>query len=173
VLPNENEIQGVIFKSLKSFPDQRGFFREVVRITDPFFAENGFAQWSHSKMTKGVVKAWHYHAKQIDWWYVPIGNVEVVLFDNRKDSPTYKTKLNFFIGESDKFGANEVCFKIPQGVLHGCKVHSEEAHLFYITSQIYNPNDEGRFPYNSDVVPHNWGPDAITSEKDRVFFEPR
>ncbi len=175
MLPKDNEIKGVIFKPLKSFPDQRGFFREVVRVTDPFFDNDGFSQWSHSKMTKNVVKAWHFHKKQIDWWYVPIGNVDVVLYDNREESPTYKTKLTFRIGESDKYGANthEVCFKIPQGVLHGCKVLSEEAHLFYITSQIYNPNDEGRFPYNDPIVPHDWGTEAITSEKDRVHFEPR
>ena len=174
MLPENNQIEGVIFKNLKSFPDQRGYFREVVRITDDFFDDDGFAQWSHSKMTKGVVKAWHYHKKQLDWWYVPIGKVEVVLFDNRSDSPTYKTKLNFIIGETEKFGqdTHEVCFRIPQGVLHGCKVLSDEAHLFYITSQTYNPNDEGRYPFNDPIVPHDWGNGAITSEKDRVRFEP-
>jgi dTDP-4-dehydrorhamnose 3,5-epimerase len=171
--PPDNEIQGVIFKELKSHPDQRGFFREVVRVTDSFFSPSSFAQWSHSKMTKNVVKAWHYHRKQTDWWYVPMGNVEVALFDNRPDSVTYKKKLNFRIGENDKYEANEVCFSIPPGVLHGCKVLSDEAHLFYITSQTYNPNDEGRFPFNDPIVPHNWGDNAITNERDRVRFEPR
>lgn len=174
MLPKDNEIHGVTFKELKSFPDQRGFFREVVRVTDPFFGPESFAQWSHSKMTKGVVKAWHYHKKQTDWWYVPIGDVEVVLFDNRPKSITFQRKLVFKIGEREKYGAqtNEVCFSIPPGVLHGCQVKSEEAHLFYITSQIYNPNDEGRYPFNDPIVPHDWGTGAITSERDRVRFEP-
>lgn len=165
--PEDNEIQGVLIKELVSHPDQRGFFREVVRHTDPFFAEGPFGQWSHSKMTKNVVKAWHYHHLQIDWWYVPIGKIETVLYDNREESPTYKTKLVIPMGEG-----NELCVRIPQGVLHGCKVLSEEAHLFYITSRTYDPNDEGRFPFDSEVVPHDWGVEAITSENDRRTFEP-
>jgi len=173
--PKDNEIQGVIFSQLKSFPDQRGFFREVIRKTDPFFGPGSFAQWSHSKMTQGVVKAWHYHKQQTDWWYLGIGQIEVVLFDNREDSPSYKTKLVFRIGESDKYGSDtrEVCFSIPPGVLHGCQVLSEEAHLFYITNQTYNPNDEGRYPYNDPIVSHTWCQDPITSERDTVRFEPK
>lgn len=169
MLPQSNEINGVVFKPLKSFPDERGFFREIIRATDSFFDPNSFAQWSHSKMTKNVVKAWHYHKIQSDWWYVPIGQVEVVLFDNRPDSPTYNVKLSFVVGESEKFGVNthEVCFKIPPGVLHGCRVLSDQAHLFYITSETYNPADEGRYPYNDPIVPHDWGSDVITNENDR------
>ena len=173
-LPENDSIIGVEIKSLKSHPDDRGFFREVVRSTDSIFDVGKFAQWSHSKMTKNVVKAWHYHHVQYDWWYVPIGQVETVLYDNREESPTYKKKLIIKMGETATYGedTHEVCIRIPPGVLHACKVLSEEAHLFYITSETYNPDDEGRFPYNSDVVDHDWGVDAITSEQDRRTFVP-
>ena len=166
-----NNIIGVEFKYLKSHPDQRGFFREVIRASDPIFQGFSFGQWSHSKMTKNVVKAWHYHHVQLDWWYVPLGQVETVLYDNREESPTFQTKLVFPMGESDS-ADSIVCVRIPQGVLHGCKVLSEEAHLMYITSETYNPDDEGRFPFNSDLVPHDWGIEAITSENDRRTFQP-
>ena len=66
-------LEGVIVKELKTHPDPRGFFREVVRVTDPFFEGGTFGQWSHSKMARDVVKAWHYHHVQTDWWYCPIG----------------------------------------------------------------------------------------------------
>ena len=125
-------------------------------------------------MVRNVVKAWHYHHIQTDWWYVPIGQVETVLFDNRSESPTYKTKLVFHMGDSRTHGPAtfEVCVRIPPGVLHGCRVLSDEAHLFYITSETYNPQDEGRFPYNSDIVPHDWGQEALTVENDRRHFVP-
>ena len=125
-------------------------------------------------MGKNVVKAWHYHHVQFDWWYVPIGKVETVLFDNRPESPTYKTKLVIPMGESSVYGPEtfETCVRIPPGVLHGCKVISDRAHLFYITSEIYDPNEEGRLPFNSEVVGHNWGIDPITSEQDRRTFVP-
>ena len=173
-LPKSNAIFGVEFKLLKTHLDDRGFFREVIRSSDAFFQGGVFGQWSHSRMEKNVVKAWHYHHVQFDWWYLPIGQIETVLFDNRPESPTYKTKLVFRMGESKKFGADtfELCVKIPPGVLHGCRVLSDEAHLFYITSQTYDPNEEGRFPFNTDLVPHSWGADAITAENDRRTFVP-
>ena len=173
-LNDPRRILGVQFKELMSFPDNRGFFREIVRCTDPFFEGGKFGQWSHSKMTRDVVKAWHYHHIQIDWWYVALGCIEAVLFDNRSTSPTYKNKIVLRMGDSSDHGQDclEVCIRIPQGVLHGLKVLSPTAHLFYITSEIYNPNDEGRFPYNSDIVGHDWGANAITVENDRRTFKP-
>ncbi|RMG42616.1 MAG: hypothetical protein D6719_06080 [Candidatus Dadabacteria bacterium] len=170
---DESPIYGVKLKELISHGDQRGFFREIIRKTDPFFIPDGFAQWSHSKMQKNVVKAWHYHHVQYDWWYVPIGQIETVLFDNREESPTYKTKMVFKMGDSSLDPeTREVCVVIPPGVLHGCKVLSDEAHLFYITSQTYDPNEEGRFPYDSPVVSHNWGEDVIVADNDRRTFVP-
>jgi len=173
-LPAKDAILGVECKLLKSHGDDRGFFREIIRASDPFFARaERFAQWSHSRMQQHVVKAWHYHHIQYDWWYLPIGQIETVLFDNRLESPTYRRKLVFRMGES-RFGADtfETCVCIPPGVLHGCKVLSPEAHLFYITSEIYNPNEEGRFPWNSPLVGHDWGEPAIVAENDKRSFEP-
>ena len=173
-LPQDDAIAGVAFKQLKSWPDQRGFFREILRFNDPIFSISRFAQWSHSCMHRNVVKGWHYHHRQYDWWYIPIGNVEVVLFDNREESPSYRTKLVFNLGEESKFGPGTfaACVRIPPGVLHGCKVLSDEAHLFYITSETYDPGDEGRFPFDCGIVPHAWGSDAITVENDRRTFAP-
>lgn len=169
----KNTILGVVLKELKTHPDDRGFFRELIRQTDPFFAE-GFAQWSHSKMAKNTVKAWHYHHSQVDWWYVPFGLIQAVLYDAREESPTYRMKMEFYLGDSD-ISALSTVIKIPQGVLHGCKVLTETAHLFYITSMTYNPDDEGRHPFDSDIVPHSWGnsADLIVSANDRKTFVPK
>jgi dTDP-4-dehydrorhamnose 3,5-epimerase len=166
-------IEGVVVKELKTHLDPRGFFREVVRVTDPLFEDGVFGQWSHSKMAKDVVKAWHYHHIQTDWWYCPIGKIQTVLFDNRPESSTYKQKMIIEMGDSTEHaGAREVCVKIPPGVLHGCKVLSPQAHLFYITSETYNTGDEGRFPYNSSLVGHEWGDNPLTVENDRREIRP-
>ena len=168
-----NKIVGLEIKELVSHGDERGFFREIIRHTDDFFMEGKFAQWSHSKMAKDVVKAWHYHHKQYDWWYVPIGHVEAVFYDNREESSTYKEKVIVNMGDSsESTKAKEVCIKIPPGVLHGLKVISQRAHLFYITSEIYDPNDEGRFKYNSELVAHEWGENVTTVANDRRDFTP-
>lgn len=170
----ENGIIGVQFKILKSHGDNRGFFREVFRESEPIFSGGHFAQWSHSFMQKDVVKAWHYHHKQYDWWYVPLGQVLVALIDFREDSSTYKKKLLFMAGSPSDYGpdTHELAFRIPPGVLHGCRVLSENAHLFYITSETYNPSDEGRYPYHSAEVDHDWGEEAIVVDNDKKRFVP-
>jgi dTDP-4-dehydrorhamnose 3,5-epimerase len=166
-------IEDVVIKPLKPFPDDRGFFQEIFRASEPIFEGAQFAQWSHSKMQRNVVKAWHYHHLQTDWWYCPIGMLHTVLFDNRPESASYRSKLEIFIGEPDLYpDTQSVCIRIPPGVLHACKVLSFEAHLFYITSEAYNPNDEGRLPYDSEVVGHDWGTDAIVAANDCRTFVP-
>src|SRR4051812_33968160 len=85
---NMPNIEGVEIKDLVTHPDERGYFREVIRETDPFFGE-GFAQLSHSLMPPGTAKAWHIHKTQVDWWYVPVGVLKVALYDARPDSTTH------------------------------------------------------------------------------------
>jgi dTDP-4-dehydrorhamnose 3,5-epimerase len=167
----KNNITGVIIKELKQHADDRGFFSEIIRYNEPIFSEGVFAQWSHSRMQKDVVKAWHYHHQQTDWWYVASGLVQVVLIDNRSECPSYKERIQFLAGEK-ALGSSPISVKIPPGVLHGLKVLSDKADLFYITSKTYDPNDEGRIPFNAPEIGYNWGSDVITVERDRKAFTP-
>ena len=91
-------IEGIIVSELQTHIDSRGFFREIVRVTDDFFAE-GFGQWSHSLMFNNVVKAWHYHEIQTDWWYVCSGVLRVGLCDMRPDSKSFKETMDFYMGD--------------------------------------------------------------------------
>lgn len=145
-------IAGVTAKSLTRHPDERGFFEEMIRSSDEFFAE-GFGQVSHSHMIAGVVKAWHIHKTQIDWWYIVRGKIKVALFDMRQNSTTYK-QLNEFI-LSDTEPDNKI-MRIPYGVAHGLKVTEGPADLVYVTSGIYNEDEEGRIPYNDPAIGYDW-----------------
>jgi dTDP-4-dehydrorhamnose 3,5-epimerase len=144
-------IQGVEFKELKTNVDERGYFREIIRKDDPFFSE-GFGQWSHSFMFDGVIKAWHLHKQQTDWWYVGTGILRIGLHDTRKESPTYKQTMEFLMGDLQVARV----MKIPPGVAHGCKVIQGPANLFYLTSHQYNPEDELRLPHNDPSIGFDW-----------------
>ena len=144
-------IEGVVAKELKTHTDERGFFRELIRVTDDFFSE-GFGQWSHSLMFDGVVKAWHLHRIQTDWWYVVSGVLRVGLCDMRTDSPTCKTVMDFLMGDLQ----TAQVIKIPPGVAHGCKTVQGPVNLLYVTSHVYNPDDEVRLPYNDPEIDFNW-----------------
>ena len=144
-------IDGVEIKELTTYPDERGFFREIIRVTDDFFGE-GFGQFSHSLMFPGVAKAWHIHKTQVDWWYVPVGNIKVGLHDKRKHSHTFGQTDEILLGTN--YGAKVL--RIPPGVAHGCKVLGDVAHLFYITSNTYDPEEEGRIPFDDPEIGYDW-----------------
>jgi dTDP-4-dehydrorhamnose 3,5-epimerase len=145
-------IEGVMIHQLTRHADDRGYFEEIIRVDDPFFTE-GFGQWSHSKMFPGVIKAWHIHVTQIDWWYVGGGRLRVALHDMRPDSPTHGVTQELQLGDD----LAPVVLKIPAGVAHGCRVLGEEpAHLFYVTSLTYNPEEEGRISYDDSEIGYDW-----------------
>jgi len=143
-------INGVVIKELQRNRDERGFFEELIRVSDDFF-QGGFGQLSHSYMTNGVIKAWHIHKTQIDWWYVAKGTLKVALFDLREASMTHKKLNEFILGEK---GLN-VVLKIPAGVAHGCKAVGE-SELFYVTSKTYNTAEEGRIPHDDKSIGYDW-----------------
>ena len=143
-------IDGVMIKELVRHPDERGYFEEMIRKTDDFFAE-GFGQVSHSFMVTGVVKAWHVHKTQIDWWYVVRGVIKAALYDMRTESKTYKELNEFTVGTEPN-----VVIKIPPGVAHGLKVVEGPADLVYVTSGIYSKEEEGRIPYNDPDIGYDW-----------------
>lgn len=143
-------IAGVVLRKLQRNHDERGFFEELIRVNDEFFRE-GFGQLSHSFMINGVIKAWHIHKTQIDWWYVAKGTLKVALYDMREEISTYKKLNEFTLGVN---GLN-VVLKIPSGVAHGCKAVGE-SELFYATSKIYNTAEEGRIPHDDKSIGYDW-----------------
>lgn len=140
-------IDGVVIKKLVTHSDERGFFRELIRATDSFFAP-GFGQLSHSRVETGVIKAWHYHKEQTQWNYPVTGLLQVVLHDARPASPTLGEQMEFLCGE----GQPEQVYCFPPGVLHGYKVLQGPAHMIYVTSGTYDLNDEGRLPPDAPSV---------------------
>src|SRR3989338_3001239 len=144
-------IEGVLTKDLIRHPDERGFFEELIRVSDPIFKE-GFGQLSRSSMITGVVKAWHVHRTQIDWWYVARGTAKVALYDVRKDCPTYKQLNEFTLGEEGQ----DSILKIPAGVAHGLKVMKGPCDLVYVTSSTYNKDEEDRIPYDDAEIGYDW-----------------
>ncbi|MCJ7778201.1 MAG: dTDP-4-dehydrorhamnose 3,5-epimerase family protein [Sedimentisphaerales bacterium] len=144
-------IDGIVIKKLVTHNDDRGFFREIIRSTDDFF-KAGFGQWSHSLMFDGVIKAWHYHKIQTDYWYVCSGVLRVGLCDIREGSATYKQTMDFLMGDNQP----PVVLKIPPGVTHGCKTIQGPVNLLYVTSHTYNPQDEYRIAYNDPEIDFDW-----------------
>jgi dTDP-4-dehydrorhamnose 3,5-epimerase len=145
-------IDGVVVQPLVRHPDDRGYFEELIRTDDAWFGE-GFGQLSHSKMYPGVVKAWHIHKTQIDWWYVAAGRLLVALHDLREHSSTYHVTQELYLGDD----LPPTVLKIPAGVAHGCRaIGIEPSHLFYVTSRTYDPDEEGRIAHDDPAIGFDW-----------------
>jgi dTDP-4-dehydrorhamnose 3,5-epimerase len=145
-------IEGVVIKELVTHADERGFFREIIRVTDDFFPP-GFGQLSHSLVYPGVVKAWHAHRQQTQWTYVVSGLLKVVLFDGRSESPTYRQTIEILVGDNQP---TQVVYSFPPGVLHGYRCVGGPAHVIYVTSGVYDLSDEVRMPHDDPSIRYDW-----------------
>lgn len=149
----EMPIEGVNKKILRVIPDERGWLMEILRCDDPLFKQ--FGQVYVTTAYPGVVKAWHYHKLQTDNFTCIHGMMKVVLYDARKESPTYGSLAELFMGEK-----NPLLISVPPGVCHGFKgIGTETAFFISIPTLPYNYKepDEYRLPPDTTEIPYDWG----------------
>jgi dTDP-4-dehydrorhamnose 3,5-epimerase len=144
-------IEGVLIKQLVTHADDRGFFRELIRVNDEIFNE-GFGQLSHSLVYPGVIKAWHGHMVQYQWTYVISGVIHVIINDLRKNSPTYRETAEFILGDEQIVHI----YLLPPGVVHGYQCVKGPAHILYITSGTFDHTEEIRISSDDPDVMYSW-----------------
>jgi len=166
-LKNKNRvklIKDVLLYPLKVNRDESGTLVETLRTDWKEIYGKGreFFMQYYSVTSSGVARdenVWHYHPVQEDRFLVVQGEVVVAVADNRKNSLT-KGCLNLFLMKAyfDPF-----ILLIPAQTLHGFMVVSKEsAILLNFPTGLYNPQEEGRVPYEKagiklpDGTDFNW-----------------
>jgi len=144
-------INGVKIINLKTHKDNRGYFREIFKFSEEF-NDLTVGQLSHSFVNETVVKCWHGHVYQSQWNYVISGKIKVVLFDDRKESITYKRTIDFLVGDISK----PVAYFFPPGVLHGYKCIEGPMQIIYVTTGVYDIDEEIRKDNCELAVNYNW-----------------
>jgi len=153
-LPDARElIAGVRIQPCTIWPDDRGYFLELFRAAQGLVAAFGAsAQVSAALSYPGAIKAFHYHHHQTDCWCPVLGMLQVALVDLRRGSPTFGARNTVYLGVLRPWQ-----LLIPPGIAHGYKViGTEPAMLIYVTDRFYDPNDEGRIPYNDPRINYDW-----------------
>jgi dTDP-4-dehydrorhamnose 3,5-epimerase len=148
-------IEGVESKKLVCHPDERGRLWEVLRSDDRIFRK--FGQVYITTAYPGVVKAWHAHARQTDFFTVVSGMAKFVLYDMRPASDTHGKISEFFIGRD-----NLQLITIPPGVYHGFKcIGPDEVIALNCPTEPYNATepDEIRLAPDSPDIPFDWSID--------------
>jgi len=147
-------INGVRVQPYPIYPDDRGCFLEVGRLTKDLLAEfpSESTQISAALSYPGAIKAFHFHRRQTDYWVPATGMFQVVLVDLRPASKTYGARNTMYVGALRPWR-----ILIPPGVGHGYKIVSQEpAMLVYVTNRFYDPEDEGRIAYNDSRINYDW-----------------
>ncbi|MCX6740943.1 MAG: dTDP-4-dehydrorhamnose 3,5-epimerase family protein [Candidatus Parcubacteria bacterium] len=145
-------IKDVRTKKLNVNLDDRGWLAEVLRADDDFFKE--IKQVNYTETYPGVIKAFHWHKKQWDFWFVVSGSAQVALYDQRESSPTKGETNVFYLG-----GDNRSVLAIPPGVVHGYRVlGSQTLGLVYYTTEVYNSDnpDEQRIAFDDPKIGFDW-----------------
>lgn len=147
-------IPGVERRTLEPHTDDRGTLREVWRGSrQPFEVRQVLATASRV----GALRGMHYHLRQADLCYVPVGRVFMALVDLRAQ-PYLKEELRLSEGES---------VLVPPGVAHGY-VAEVDSTVCYLLSVEVDGSDEFGFRFDDPAVEIRW-PVArpILSARDR------
>jgi dTDP-4-dehydrorhamnose 3,5-epimerase len=145
-------IQGVQVKQLRAIADERGWLMEILRRDETELLPK-FGQVYVSATYPGVVKAWHFHTRQVDNFACVAGMVKLVLVDTREGSPTEGAVNEFFVGTH-----NPMLVQVPNLVYHGWKcISTDLALVVNVPSEPYDresPDEHRLEPHGT--LPYDW-----------------
>ncbi|MHA1693698.1 MAG: dTDP-4-dehydrorhamnose 3,5-epimerase family protein [Candidatus Helarchaeota archaeon] len=143
-------IEGVKIIPLKKIMDERGIVMHMLKKTDPHFQQ--FGEIYFSCIFPNAIKGWHLHKEMTLNYAVIVGNIKLVLYDNRKGSTTYKELQEIFIGED-----NYCLVQVPPGIINGFKaVGNKKAIVANCATHPYDPNEIVRIDPFDKEIGYNW-----------------
>jgi len=150
----EGEINDVVVRELRRFPDERGWLCELFRhdeIADEFRPTMAYISATHPGVTRGP----HEHVDQADLFcFMGPANFKLRMWDNRADSATYGHVMTLTVGAD-----NPMFVIIPQGIVHAYRNVSEtDGIVINCPNRLYR--GEGRRD-EIDEIRHEDDPETI------------
>ncbi len=143
-------IDGVKIIPLKKIMDERGIVMHMLRKTDEHFIQ--FGEIYFSCIFPQAIKAWHLHKTMTLNYAVVVGNIKLVLYDQRKESPTYKNIQEIFFGED-----NYCLVQVPPGIVNGFKaIGSKKAIVANCATHPHTPDEIVRFDPFDKEINYDW-----------------
>jgi dTDP-4-dehydrorhamnose 3,5-epimerase len=142
-------LQGIKIRPIRRFPDERGFFSEVMRKDwKDLFGEEIVAQANFSFTYPNIIRAWHRHVKgQTDYFLALKGMIKICAFDDKTSE----------VNEIISSGFDLQVVRMPGHYWHGFKaLGNEPAMLLYFTTNLYdpaNPDEERRAWDDTTIIP--------------------
>lgn len=168
----ETGIKDLIVFTAPKFGDHRGYFTESYNKSKllEIGIDAEFIQDNQAGSTKGVLRGLHYQLNpfaQAKLVRVLEGEVQDVVVDIRKDSPTYGKSFSIVLSAD-----NMKQMFVPRGFAHGYLVLSDTATFFYKVDNVYSKEHEGGIHYADPSLDIEWLLDSKEfkiSEKDAIL----
>ncbi len=164
----KTKLDGVYIIEQTVFSDDRGCF--VKTFHEDTFKEKGlesnFSESFYSESKKNVIRGMHFqtpshdHAKMAT---VIVGKIIDVILDIRTQSPTYGEFITVELSRE-----NRKSVYIPKGLAHGFVSLVDDSVVYYMTSTVYAPKNDGGIRWDS--FGYDWNiQNPIISERDKSF----
>ena len=162
----KTSISGLLVIEKPTYKDERGFFREAVRLNELEEITGSkfeIKQWNHSKSKPKVIRALH-----AEGWnkliYPVTGKMFAAIVDIRPDSKTFGKVETFTFGET-----RPRALFIPEGLANSiCVVGTEPVHYFYLVDRYYDGSDTTAIAWDDPDLNIDWPvKDPIISERDK------
>ena len=143
-------IDGVYVKPLRQIGDERGKVMHMLRADDPQFEQ--FGEIYFSVVYPGAIKAWHLHKEMALNYACPVGNIKMVLYDDREGSATRGSLMEIFTGPDDY-----KLIHVPPQVWNGFKgIGAEMAIVANCASIPHDPDEIDRLDPFDPSIPYDW-----------------
>lgn len=143
-------IHGVRVRPLKQIVDERGKVMHMLRSDSEDFS--GFGEIYFSCVYPGAIKGWHIHRRMVLNYAVPLGEIKMVLYDDRAESPTRGELQEVFLGSG-----NYSLVTVPPFVWNGFKgVGTEMAVVANCASIPHDSTEIERMDPFDPSIPYDW-----------------
>jgi dTDP-4-dehydrorhamnose 3,5-epimerase len=147
------QIAGVRIRPAVTQMDDRG---SVCEVYSPAwgFTDEPLVYVYQVTIRPGEVKGWVVHREQDDRLFFSSGDVKVVLYDDRSDSPTFEQLDVLYFGESRR-----ALLRIPRGVYHAVQnVGLKDALFINCPTAPYRHDkpDKLRLSLENDLIPYRF-----------------
>ncbi len=143
-------IEGVKITKLKQIEDKRGKIMHMLRNDSPIFDK--FGEIYFSTVKHDFIKAWHLH-KEATLNYVCVkGRVNLVLYDDRKDSKSFNCYESLVLSPEDYF-----LVTIPPFIWNGFKgLDKSESIIANCITLPHNEKEMVRKDPDDKYFKHTW-----------------
>jgi dTDP-4-dehydrorhamnose 3,5-epimerase len=143
-------IDGVEIFPLRRIQDERGMVMHMLKESDPHFQK--FGEIYFSVIFPGVIKAWHLHSRMTINYAVVVGNIKLVVYDQRLESRTRGQLQEIYVGQ-----VNYQLVRVPPGVVNGfTAVGSEKAIVANCADIAHDPSEITRIDPFTPTIPYDW-----------------